>query len=53
VLVAQEERRVEVYHRNDDESWTLRWYESSEAVIEALGCTLAIDDVYQDPLATG
>jgi Uma2 family endonuclease len=50
VLVSQAERRIEVFTRNDDESWTLREVREGAARIEAIGCTLGVDDVYRNPL---
>lgn len=52
LLVAHAERRVEVWHRQEDGRWTA---ESScpEGVvrIESLGCELPLDAIYRDPLA--
>ncbi|WP_437493247.1 Uma2 family endonuclease [Sorangium sp. So ce1014] len=51
-LVSQHEPRIEVFHRNEDDSWTLREARAGEgAHLETIGCTLSIDEVYRDPLA--
>ncbi|AUX32736.1 MULTISPECIES: Uma2 family endonuclease [Sorangium] len=52
VLVSPHEPRIEVFHRNEDGSWTLREARAGEgAQLQAIGCTLSVDDVYRDPLA--
>ncbi|WP_437563970.1 Uma2 family endonuclease [Sorangium sp. So ce542] len=52
VLVSQHEPRIEVFHRNEDGSWTLREARAGEgAELQAIGCTLSVDDVYREPLA--
>ncbi|XXT24328.1 Uma2 family endonuclease [Sorangium sp. So ce429] len=52
VLVSQHEPRIEVFHHNEDDSWTLREARAGQgAHLEAIGCTLSVDEVYQDPLA--
>jgi Uma2 family endonuclease len=52
LLVSQHERRVEHYHRNDDGSWTLLDVRArGEVRLEAIGCRLAVDAIYDDPLA--
>jgi Uma2 family endonuclease len=50
LLVSHAERRIEVFTRNDDESWTLREAREGLVHIEPLGCTLAVAEVYQNPL---
>lgn len=50
VLISQEERRLEVFSRNSDGSWTLRETRSGAADLNAVACSLGIDDVYRDPL---
>jgi Uma2 family endonuclease len=50
VLVSQKERRIEVFTRNDDSSWTLRETREGRALIEPIGCELAVDDAYRNPL---
>ncbi|AGP37135.1 hypothetical protein BE04_33380 [Sorangium cellulosum] len=52
VLVSQHEPRIEVFHRNEDGSWTLREARAGKGVeLQAIGCILSVDDVYRDPLA--
>jgi Uma2 family endonuclease len=51
VLISQEEQRLEVFSRNDDESWTLREARSGAVDLAAIGCSLAVEDVYRNPLA--
>ena len=51
VLISQEERRLEVFSRNADGSWTLRETRAGAAELPAIGCSLLVDDVYRDPLA--
>ncbi len=52
LLVSQHERRVEHYHRNDDGTWTLRDVRAGgEVCLDAIGCRVAVDAVYEDPLA--
>jgi Uma2 family endonuclease len=50
VLISQEERRLEVFSRNDDASWTLREARAGSVELAAIGCRLSIDDVYRNPL---
>ena len=51
LLVSQHERRVEHYHRNDDGTWTLRDVgEGGEVHLASIGCALAVDAIYHDPL---
>lgn len=52
LLVSQHEPRLELQVRRDDGSWLLREAEAGQRlVIEPLGVTLAVDEVYEDPLA--
>lgn len=51
VLISQEERRLEVFSRNPDASWTLRETRDGAADLSAIGCVLPLEDVYRDPLA--
>ena len=50
VLISQEEHRLEVFTRNADGSWTLRETRDGAANLPGLGCTLAVAEVYFDPL---
>ncbi len=50
VLISQEEQRVEVFSRNRDGSWTLREARSGAVELAAIGCRLAVADVYRNPL---
>jgi Uma2 family endonuclease len=50
VLIAHDERRLEVWRR-DGERWTVDVFRAGErARLASLGCELAIDEVYRDPL---
>jgi Uma2 family endonuclease len=52
VLVAQGERRVEVWSRSASGEWMRRECHGAERpTLEALRCELPLDDVYRDPLA--
>lgn len=51
VLVAHDERLVEVWHRDAAGAWTRREARSGGIALDALGCTLDVDDVYRDELA--
>ena len=50
VLISQEERRLEVFSRNADGSWTLRETREGAAVLDEIGCTLSVEAVYRNPL---
>jgi len=51
VIAAQDERRIDVWTREDDGGWTVaRQVGSSVARLGALGAELPLDDVYRDPL---
>lgn len=53
VLVAHDERRLEVWHREGDH-WTLDVFRAGErAGLASLGCDLDVTEVYRDPFATG
>ncbi|MDB5216779.1 MAG: hypothetical protein JWO86_4706 [Myxococcaceae bacterium] len=52
VLVSQDERLVEVFTRNTDDSWTLRDVRDGTARLADIDCTLDLDTIYRDPLAT-
>lgn len=47
VLVSQEERRIEVLTRTDATTWTLRDFREGVASVEAIGCELSLDAVYE------
>lgn len=53
LLVSQHGKRIDHYLRNDDDgSWTFRSVESPGSVrLPSIGCELALDAVYRDPLA--
>jgi Uma2 family endonuclease len=54
VLVSQRERRVEVHRRNEAGRWELFEYEGhATAELASVGCRVALDDLYRDPLAAG
>jgi hypothetical protein len=51
VLVAQDERRIDVWLRAEG-GWRVETVAGSRvAEFASLGCRLALDDVYRDPLA--
>ena len=53
VLVSQHRPRIEVFRRNEAGRWELYEYESgSHAELASVGCTIAVDEVYRDPLAS-
>lgn len=52
LLVSQHEPRLELQARRDDGTWLLREADAGQTLlIEPLGVTLAVDEVYEDPLA--
>jgi Uma2 family endonuclease len=51
VLVSQDERLVEVFTRNDDDSWTLRDVREGSARLAEIECAIELDAIYRDPLA--
>ena len=51
VLVSQDERLVEVFTRNADESWTLRDLREGTARLDDIACALELEAIYADPLA--
>jgi Uma2 family endonuclease len=54
VFVGHRERIVEVVRREPDGSWTRHAARSGGFVtLVSLGCELAVDEVYRDPLAPG
>ncbi len=53
VLVSQRDRRIEVYRRNPAGRWELFEFEAgAEAELASVGCSIRVDEVYRDPLAT-
>jgi Uma2 family endonuclease len=50
VLVAHDERLIEVWRRGDDGAWSRREVRTGSVALTAVPCTLAIDDVYRDEL---
>jgi Uma2 family endonuclease len=52
VLVSQRERRVEVYRRNEAGRWELFESEAGGRIeLASVGCGVAVEDLYRDPLA--
>ena len=51
VLVAHEERLLEVWRWGDGGAWTRSEVRSGNLVLSSVPCTLAIDEVYRDELA--
>lgn len=49
VFVGCDERRIEVVRRTGD-GWVRVEASEGEPAIESIGCTLAVADVYRDPL---
>lgn len=51
LLVNQDPRRVELYTRNEDGSWTLTVHEAGAQVpLPALGVVMPVDELYEDLL---
>ncbi|MDF3066945.1 MAG: hypothetical protein K0R38_2546 [Polyangiaceae bacterium] len=50
VLISQEERRLELFSRNADGTWTLREARTGALELRAIGCRLSVEDVYRNPL---
>lgn len=51
MLVAYDEKRVDLWRRTE-RGWTqLTFHEGSEVVLTSLDCTLPVDEIYFDPLA--
>jgi Uma2 family endonuclease len=50
VLVAHDRRAVAVWRR-DGESWSCTEVSAGSAVLASIGCSLALADIYYDPLA--
>jgi len=53
VLVAHDERLIEVWRRGDDGTWSRREARSGVLALTAVDCTLVVDDVFRDELAAG
>ena len=51
VLVAHDERLIEVWRRDDAGGWTRSEARSGTIALHSIGCTLDVDDVYRDELA--
>jgi Uma2 family endonuclease len=51
VLVAHDERLLEVWRRGEDGAWTRSEVRSGSLLLTAVPCTLAVDEVYRDELA--
>jgi Uma2 family endonuclease len=53
VLVSQHEPRIEVFRRGEDGIWSLHEAGATERVkLASIGCELAVDAVYADPLVS-
>jgi Uma2 family endonuclease len=53
VLVAQDEARVEVYRKNEQDRWELFEAGSGESFeLSSLGVSVSVDAVYEDPLGS-
>lgn len=51
MLVAQDAPRIEVYRRNDTGRFELHEARAGERIeIASIGVTLAVDEIYADPL---
>lgn len=49
VYVSQGELRIEGRRRGDDGAWSANVYGAGEiAVVESIGCHLAVDEIYRD-----
>jgi Uma2 family endonuclease len=51
VLVAHNERLIEVWQRKDGEAWTRGEARAGSIRLASIDCTLDVDDVYRDELA--
>jgi hypothetical protein len=51
VLVAHDERRIDVWSRQDDDWSVLSARQGEQAELPGVGCTLMVDDIYRDPLS--
>jgi Uma2 family endonuclease len=52
VLVAHEERLIEIWRRGDNDVWSRREARNGTIALTAVECVLVVDDVYRDELAT-
>jgi Uma2 family endonuclease len=50
VLVAHDERRIDVWSRHGDDWSVTTARQGEQANLPGIGCTLDVDDVYRDPL---
>ena len=53
VLVAHDERLIEVWQRAGDGAWSRREARRGSLTLASVPCTLAVDEVYRDELASG
>lgn len=53
VIVAQDERLIEVFRRCDDDTWMQadRYFSGDRATLSSIGCELDVDAIYRDPRA--
>jgi Uma2 family endonuclease len=51
VLVAQAERYIELWRRDDAGTWTRTEHRDGSVTLASVACALPLDDVYRDPLA--
>lgn len=51
VLVAHDERLIEVWLRREDNTWSRREARDGTLALTAVDCTISVDDVYRDELA--
>jgi Uma2 family endonuclease len=51
VLVAHDERMLEVWRRGDGDTWTRHEARSGTLALTAVPCALVVDDVFRDELA--
>jgi hypothetical protein len=53
VWVAHDERLIELWRRDDGSVWSRREVRSGSLTLTSVPCTLAVDEVYRDELASG
>jgi Uma2 family endonuclease len=53
VLVAHDERLLEVWRRGDSHAWSRSEARSGTLALTSIECALAVDDVFHDELAAG